>query len=288
MPVGYAVYLTHLSGRRAVHDADLGRPKLPVALRGAQGVVIRGWYVPSRNRAAVIPMHGTGSNRNGVAAHARVLARHGYGVLALDLRGHGDSGGRSTSVPWKLDDDLDAAIAWLSRRSDVDDRRIGALGVSLGGVVALRAAARRTELRAIGGTYGGPDQRLLRAPRRRDRGTLEPAARVARERHPHPARAIRTARDQLLRPVTPAPLTGDEQRVRHRRCRGARKETCARRATNGARSRADAGVDCGWHPAPTVNPRCHWGFAACDWFAKRLTAPVPRTLRRCGRPGRGT
>jgi pimeloyl-ACP methyl ester carboxylesterase len=148
-PVAYAVYLTHLPGRRAVHDADLGRPKQLVALRGAGGVTIRGWYVASRNRAAVIALHGTGSNRNGIAAHARVLARHGYGVLALDLRGHGDSGGRSTSVPWKLDGDLDAAIAWLARRGDVDDRRIGALGVSLGGEVALQAAARRNELRAI-------------------------------------------------------------------------------------------------------------------------------------------
>ena len=105
--------------------------------------------MPSRNRAAVIALHGTASNRAGVAAHARLLVRHGYGVLALDLRGHGESDGRSTSAAWKLDDDLDAAIAWLSRRGDVDDRRVGALGVSLGGEVALQAAARRTELRAI-------------------------------------------------------------------------------------------------------------------------------------------
>jgi pimeloyl-ACP methyl ester carboxylesterase len=149
VPVLYSVYLTHLPGRRAVHDVDLGRAKENVALRGADGTVIRGWYVPSRNGAAVIALHGTGSNRTGVAAHARMLARHGYGVLALDLRGHGDSGGRSTSVAWKLDDDVDAALAWLSHRRDVDARRIGALGVSLGGEVALQAAARRPELRAI-------------------------------------------------------------------------------------------------------------------------------------------
>jgi pimeloyl-ACP methyl ester carboxylesterase len=148
IPVAYAVYLTHLPARRAVHDAGLGRPKLAVALR-SDGVTLRGWYVPSRNGAAVIALHGTGGNRNGVAAHARLLARHGYGVLALDLRGHGESGGRSTSIPWRLDDDLDAALAWLSRRADVDPGRIGALGVSLGGEVALQAAARRPELRAV-------------------------------------------------------------------------------------------------------------------------------------------
>jgi dienelactone hydrolase len=149
IPVGYAVYLTHLPARRAVHDVDLGAPKEPVALQGSDGVTLRGWYVPSRNRAAVVALHGTGSNRTGVAAHARMLVRHGYGVLAVDLRGHGQSGGRSTSVPWKLDDDLDAAVVWLSRRGDVDRRRIAALGVSLGAEVALQAAARRDDVRAV-------------------------------------------------------------------------------------------------------------------------------------------
>jgi pimeloyl-ACP methyl ester carboxylesterase len=129
-----------------------------VALKGADGVTLRGWYVPSRNGAAVLALHGTGSNRLGVARHARLLAGHGYGVLALDLRGHGESGGRSTSVPWRLDDDLDAALDWLEARPDVHGGRIGALGVSLGGEVALQLAARRTDLRAVvaEGVMGGP------------------------------------------------------------------------------------------------------------------------------------
>src|SRR4051794_31789448 len=47
IPVAYAVYLTHLPTRRAVHDADLGAAKQAVALKGADGVTLRGWYVPS-------------------------------------------------------------------------------------------------------------------------------------------------------------------------------------------------------------------------------------------------
>jgi pimeloyl-ACP methyl ester carboxylesterase len=78
-----------------------------------------------------------------------MLARHGYGVLALDLRGHGESDGRSTSAPWKLDDDIDAAVEWLAARTDVDATRIGLLGVSLGGEVSLHVAARRRDVRAI-------------------------------------------------------------------------------------------------------------------------------------------
>ena len=65
-----------------------------------------------------------------------------------DLRGHGESDGRSTSAPWKLDDDIDAAAEWLAARPDVDPTRIGLLGLSLGGEVALRVAAHRRDVRA--------------------------------------------------------------------------------------------------------------------------------------------
>ena len=69
--------------------------------------------------------------------------------IALDLRGHGVSGGRSMSLPWKLDNDLDAALAWLGRRADVGGGRIGLLGVSLGGEISLLLAARRHDVRAV-------------------------------------------------------------------------------------------------------------------------------------------
>jgi uncharacterized protein len=156
-PAVFAVYLTHLPTRRAVHDADLGAPKQPVTLTTASGLRLRGWYVPSRNGAAVAVMHGTGSNRVGVADHARLLARHGYGVLIFDFHGHGDSDGRSTSLPARLQEDADAALAYLRRRPDVRAGRIGVIGVSLGGEVAIHAAARDAEWRAVvlEGVQGG-------------------------------------------------------------------------------------------------------------------------------------
>jgi uncharacterized protein len=98
-PTVYAIYLTHLPTRRAVHDVNLGAPKVPVTMSTSSGLRLHGWYVPSRNGAAVAVMHGTGSNRLGVADHARLLARSGYGVLIFDLHGHGESNGRSTSLP---------------------------------------------------------------------------------------------------------------------------------------------------------------------------------------------
>ena len=157
IPVGYAVYLTHLPVRRAVRDADLGAPKRPVTLTTAGGVKLRGWYVPSRNGAAVALIHGTGSNRLGVAGHARVLARHGYGVLLFDLHGHGESGGRSLSVGWDAGDDVAAATRYLAARPEVDDARVGVLGVSLGGEAAIEALPDLPGVRAavLEGVQGG-------------------------------------------------------------------------------------------------------------------------------------
>ncbi len=156
-PTVFAVYLTHLPTRRAVHDADLGAPKRSVTLTTADGLRLRGWYVPSRNGAAVALLHGTSSNRLGVAGHARLLARHGFGVLAFDLRGHGESEGRSTSLPARFQADADAALAHLRARPDVRAERVGVIGVSLGGEVAIHAAARRPEWRAVvlEGVQGG-------------------------------------------------------------------------------------------------------------------------------------
>jgi pimeloyl-ACP methyl ester carboxylesterase len=118
---------------------------------------LQGWYVPSRNGAAVAVMHGTGSNRLGVAGHARMLARHGYGVLIFDFHGHGQSTGRSTSLPARFQPDADAALAFLRRRPDVRADRIGVVGISLGGEVAIQAAAREDGWRAavLEGVQGG-------------------------------------------------------------------------------------------------------------------------------------
>ena len=156
-PTVFAVYLSHLPARRAVHDTDLGAPKESVTLTTAGALKLRGWYVPSRNGAAVAVFHGTGSNRLGVADHARLLARHGYGVLILDLLGHGESDGRSTSLPWRFAPDAHAALAYLRGRPDVHAGRIGLVGVSLGGEIAVDAAAHHREWRAIvaEGVQGG-------------------------------------------------------------------------------------------------------------------------------------
>lgn len=148
IPLGFGVYLSHLPARRSLDDANLGAAKQSVTIPVTDSLELSGWYVRPRNGATVIALHGTGSNRLGVERHSRLLVRHGYGVLALDLRGHGESDGRSTSAPWTMDEDVSAVLTWLRARDEVDPQRIGLVGVSMGGEVAVRVAASERAIRA--------------------------------------------------------------------------------------------------------------------------------------------
>ena len=144
VPAAIAIVATHRA-REPVPTADFGRAYHPVTFTTSDGLRLAGWYVPSRNRAAVIVSPG----RRGPVSHARLLAHHGYGVLLFDRRGEGQSEGDFNAYGWGGDADLKAALDFLSRRADVDRQRIGGLGLSVGGEMMLEAAAEDARLRAV-------------------------------------------------------------------------------------------------------------------------------------------
>lgn len=162
VPVAVAIVATHRP-RADVQPADLGRAYEQVTLRTREGLALAAWYVPSRNGAAVISY----PTREGTVAHARMLARHGYGVLLVDARGYDGSEGDPNAFGWDGTDDIDAAIAWLGRRADVSGGRIGGIGLSVGGEVMLEAAATNPRLRAVvsdGAGVRSVREHLLRGP----------------------------------------------------------------------------------------------------------------------------
>jgi hypothetical protein len=144
LPAGIAILATH-KARSPVTAADLGRPYESVTLSTYDGHRLAAWYVPSRNGAAVIAFPG----RSQPVPHARMLVRHGYGVLLLDRRGEGASEGDYNAFGWNGEPDLAAAVGYLRGRPDVDPDRIGGLGLSVGGELLLQTAAHTRGLRAV-------------------------------------------------------------------------------------------------------------------------------------------
>ncbi len=147
LPVAGAVYGTHPPPTPV--DAVMPPGAERVSFTTPDGVTMVGWYTPSTNGAAIIVLPGSGGSKGSTLAHAAVLADHGYGVLALDSRGTGDSGGLGNAWGWRGVADVTGAVAWLGTRPEVDSERIAALGLSMGGEVALTAAASRTGLAAV-------------------------------------------------------------------------------------------------------------------------------------------
>ena len=167
-----------ISARRAGRDRDprhppppsrrhAGRARTPVSagdVRTADGLDLAGWYVRSRNGAAVISY----PTRKGKLPQARMLVRHGYGVLLLDARGYDGSQGDPNLFGWDDTKDIDAAVAWLQQQPDVRNGRVGGIGFSVGGEMMLQAAAENTGLRAVvseGAGFRSVREELLYGPR---------------------------------------------------------------------------------------------------------------------------
>ena len=146
-PIGLGIVETH-KWREPVGDPPSAAYR-DVRFDAGDGLDIAGWYRPSRNGAAVLLVHGGGSDRKGSVAHAEMLARHGYGVLLYDARGRGESDGTPNNYGWDWGKDVAGALDFLERRDDVDRDRIGALGLSTGADVLIEAAAQRGDVRAL-------------------------------------------------------------------------------------------------------------------------------------------
>ena len=151
MPLTFAVHATNRppGALGTGTPAQYGLTYQNVAFRTADGVRLSAWYVPARNGAAVVLLPGAGSTRTAVLPQAAVLARHGYGALLVDGRGHGLSGGHSMDFGWWGGRDLAAAVSFLAAQPGIGAGKIAVLGESMGGEQALAAAGADPRIRAV-------------------------------------------------------------------------------------------------------------------------------------------
>jgi dienelactone hydrolase len=106
---------------------------------------------------AVLLLHGYGEDRSVWKDFSKQLLSRGWAVMALDLRGHGDSRTRNrqplqASPDWRMNlhefpVDLDPALDWLKSRPRIDNRKIVVIGSDVGANLALIASGRFPEVR---------------------------------------------------------------------------------------------------------------------------------------------
>ena len=112
---------------------------------------------------AVVVIHEIFGLNDAIRSVAERFAETGYAALAVDLYGHGNralcmariiGGMLLHSLDHVGIDDLKAALSFLGSRSEVDTKRLGAIGFCMGGGLAIAWACTDERLGAVAPFYG--------------------------------------------------------------------------------------------------------------------------------------
>jgi alpha-beta hydrolase superfamily lysophospholipase len=108
---------------------------------GAAGEAERGARsrrLPPPPWPGIVICHGAGSRKENHADFARLAAASGWAALGFDARGHGASEGEISSGAI---DDVIRMVRLLAAHDGIDPRRVAVRGSSMGGFLAIHAAA---------------------------------------------------------------------------------------------------------------------------------------------------
>jgi dipeptidyl aminopeptidase/acylaminoacyl peptidase len=136
---------------------DVGLTVEAVTITADDGVQLAAWLVPRPGAPAIVLLHGYPAEKADLLPIAAALAPR-FTVLLLDQRYFGQSGGHATTLGLRERRDLRRAIDFLAARGF---DRVGVFGLSLGGAVALMAAADDPRIRAVAAYAPFADLRSL-------------------------------------------------------------------------------------------------------------------------------
>jgi uncharacterized protein len=104
-----------------------------------EGLDINGWYRKTDSSASwVIFIHGVTSNKSYFKKEADKFVEWGYNILLVDLRGHGNSNGKSTSFGVKETAEVKSAFDWVRSQNA---EKIILYGSSMGAAVVIKSVA---------------------------------------------------------------------------------------------------------------------------------------------------
>ncbi len=146
-----------LSSRHAPNErrspSEVGLAYEEIRFPARDGLMLGGWWIPAKDSPrTVVFLHGHGGSMDPDVQYAPALHAAGFNVMMFDFRGHGRSQGDFVSMGYFERQDVSGAVDWLAARGL---ERIGLLGFSMGGCVAMLTAPLVPQVRAIV-SDGGP------------------------------------------------------------------------------------------------------------------------------------
>lgn len=146
----------------------------------SDGLKLKGWlfHASGERRGTVVYLHGSADNRSSGVYIAERFRQRGYDALVYDSRAHGESEGNACTYGYYEKRDLSRALDLPAPGPIV------VVGVSLGGAVALQAAAEDPRITAVVAVSSFSDLRTVateRAPFIASAGNIEAAFRLAEE-----------------------------------------------------------------------------------------------------------
>jgi len=122
---------------------DAGLPQENVTVETFDGFKLNCWFVRQKKKArgTIIYLHGVGDCKIAGVAFAQSLYDRGFNIFLYDSRQHGESEGYYCTYGFYEKHDVSAVISYLQSRTDMKIGKIGIFGTSMGGAVAIQAAA---------------------------------------------------------------------------------------------------------------------------------------------------
>ena len=123
-------------------------PYTDFACETADGITLRGWYVPCDDaRATVLMLNGDRGERDGLLGHARFLHEAGCSVVLFDYRHHGESDDDAITYGAREVLDVEAVLDY-ARANDMIRGKLIVFGLSMGAATATLAASGTATLTA--------------------------------------------------------------------------------------------------------------------------------------------
>jgi uncharacterized protein len=141
----------YLLARRPPDEADSpkthGLTAEAAEFQSGDGLTLRGWYIPAENSTkTIIVCSGANGSLDADVHVAPWLHEAGYNVLLFNWRAHGQSDGDVVTLGFNERYDLIAAVQYAKSKGA---ERVGVLGFSMGGTVALATAAVYEDINAV-------------------------------------------------------------------------------------------------------------------------------------------